>query len=129
MLTAVEDYLVDRPDLAYAHVPSVFGLGVVYPAAGEAGERLAALLAPFDRNPQLERLEQNRLALLLRCVELQDEILEKLQAVARRDQDDQTHSVLRSRVLVQDADRIAAAEGDNAALRLELRRKGGSASA
>lgn len=123
VLTAVEDYLADRPDLAYAHVPSVFGLGVVYVPSGQSGERMAALLAPYDRNPQLERLERNRIELLLRCVELQDE----LDAMRRRETEDQQQSIVRSRVLMHYADRIASAEGDNATLRLEVQRMSGPA--
>ncbi len=119
VLTAVEDYLADRPDLAYAQVPSVFGLGVVYPGAGESGRRLAAVLAPYDRNPHLDRLEQNRLELWLRVVEFQDQ----LRAAAARERQEHEARTVRSRVLVQYADRIAFAEADNAALRLELQRR------
>lgn len=117
----MEDYLANRPDLAYAQVPSVFGLGVVYPRSGEAGTRLAAVLAPYDRNPHLERVEQNRLVLWLRVVELQDQFRAEQEAAAPR-QEHEARTV-RSRVLVQYADRIAFAEADNAALRLELQRR------
>lgn len=118
VLTAVEDYLTDRPDLAYVQVPSVFGLGVIYVPSGQSGERLAALLAPYDRNPQLERLERNRIELLLRCVELQDE----LHTARQWETEHQQQAIVRSRVLMHYADRIAAAEGDNAALRLKVQR-------
>jgi hypothetical protein len=112
VLTAVEDHLAEHPDLAYAHVPSVFGLGIVYPSTGEAAERLRTLLAPYDRNPQLERLEQNRIELFLRVLELQD-ALQATQAKAARD------ARSKARLLLEYSDRLAAAEAENAALRLE----------
>ncbi|MCW2714692.1 MAG: hypothetical protein JWN88_1739 [Frankiales bacterium] len=115
VLTAVEDYLAERPDLVYAHVPSVFGLGVVYSGSAESATRLEQVLAPYDRNPQLQRLEENRIAALLRIIELQDE----LRALSGRVQE---QSAARSRLIVQYADRLAAAEAENAALRLDLQR-------
>ena len=126
VLTAVEDYLADRPDLVYAHVPSVFGLGVVYPRSSEAAGRLEAVLAPYDRASHLERLEQNRIASLLRIIELQDQ----LQAMTAREQAmtarEVAASAVRSRLIVQYADRLAAAEAENAALRLEQQRRSAS---
>jgi hypothetical protein len=113
VLTAVEDYLAESPaDLAYAQVPSVFGLGVVYPRTAPWAERLTALLGPWDRNAHLTRLEQNRIALYLRVLTLQDE------------------SRVKSRLVVAYADRLAAAEAENADLRLErLRRRAGDGAA
>lgn len=108
VLTAVEDYLAEVEDLAYAQVPSVFGLGVLYPRAAPAADRLAELLAPYDNNPLLARLEQNRIALLLRLIELQDTV-----PAANRS---------KARLIVEYADRLASVEGDNAALRLERAR-------
>jgi hypothetical protein len=120
VLTAVEDYLGQSDaDLAYAHVPSVFGLGVVYPRGGEAGERLAALLAHYDRSPLLARLEENRLALFLRVVALQDELrAHDLRLAALRDER-RSETRLRSRVLTKYAERLAAVEAENARLRLQ----------
>lgn len=119
VLTAVEDYLADRSDLVYAHVPSVFGLGVVYPRSSEAAGRLEAVLAPYDRNPHLERLEQNRIASLLRVIELQDELRTQMARAQER-------SALHSRLIVQYADRLAASEAENAALRLQVQRQSAS---
>lgn len=120
VLTAVEDYLADRPDLAYAQVPSVFGLGVVYPGSGQSAERLAAVLSPYDRNPHLERLEQNRLALWLRVVELEDQARAELDASVEGERRERDARSARSRVVTQYADRLARVEAANAALRLQL---------
>jgi len=40
----------------------VFGLGVVYAPEAPWGPKVAELLSQYDRDPLLERLEQNRLA-------------------------------------------------------------------
>ena len=108
VLTAVEDYLAESDvDLAYAHVPSVFGLGVVYPRDAVGADRLAELLAPLDRSPLLGRLEENRLALLLRVIALQDQLGPAGEARAR------------ARLLAHYAERLAAVEAENSRLRLE----------
>ena len=72
--TAVDDFLRDREDLRLAVVPCIFGLGVLYPALAPWAERLWRLLAPYDGNPLLERLEHNRLALYLKVLGLQDDV-------------------------------------------------------
>ncbi len=60
VLTAVEDFLEGRDELAFALVPAFFGLGVIWPREAPYAERVEAILAPWDRNPLLERLEANR---------------------------------------------------------------------
>jgi hypothetical protein len=60
-MTAIEDFLEGHPGLRLAVVPAFFGFGVVWPeAAGWAGA-VASAIAPFDRNPVLERMEKNRI--------------------------------------------------------------------
>jgi len=105
VLTAVEDYLAEAPGLAYAHVPSVFGLGVIYSRSAPAADRLADLLAPYDRSPLLARLEDNRLAMLMRMIELQDMV----PGLSRS----------KARLIVTYAQRLADAEAENVRLRLE----------
>jgi len=73
VLTAVEDFLAERDDLVYVHVPCVFGLGIIYPATADYAPELSEFLRWYDRNALLDRLEQNRVALYLRVIELQDE--------------------------------------------------------
>jgi len=60
VLTAVEDFLAERPDLRFAIVPVFFGLGVIWHPDRPGASALAELLAPWDRNPILERVEANR---------------------------------------------------------------------
>jgi hypothetical protein len=60
VLTAVEDFLAEHDHLRLAVVPAFFGLGVVWDPAATWADDLAAVLAPYDRHPVLERLEANR---------------------------------------------------------------------
>jgi Methyltransferase domain len=60
VLTAVEDFVAQREDVALAIVPVFFGLGVVWHRDAPWSDDVATLLAPWDRNPLLERLEANR---------------------------------------------------------------------
>ena len=59
-LTAVEDFISERPDLRLAVVPAFFGLGFIWHRGAPWADTVAALLAPWDRNPLFERLEANR---------------------------------------------------------------------
>lgn len=60
VLTAVEDFVSGRDGLRLAVVPAFFGLGVVWHQDAPWAEAVAEILAPWDRNPLLERLEANR---------------------------------------------------------------------
>ncbi len=60
VLTAVEDFVQARADLRLAVVPAFFGLGVAWPLAAPYADAVAAIVAPWDRHPMLERLEANR---------------------------------------------------------------------
>lgn len=71
VLTAVEDFLAEHPQLELRVIPCVFGLAVVYDREAPAAGALTDLLDPYVTNPLLERLERNRLALYLRVLELQ----------------------------------------------------------
>jgi hypothetical protein len=105
VLTAVEDFLSSRPELSYAHVPAVFGLGVIWSSSAPYAADAARVLAPWDRNPLLERLEENRLRLYMRVLELQDRL-------GRADP-------ASNLVLLRYAERLADLEAENASLRLE----------
>lgn len=72
VLTAVENFLERREELVLARIASVFGLGVLYPASAPYGEAIAAFLSPYDGSPLLQRLEENRLRLYLKVLDLQD---------------------------------------------------------
>jgi Methyltransferase domain len=60
VLTAVEDFIAGRDELQLAIVPTFFGMGLVWDRTIPEAGALTELLADWDRNPQLERLERNR---------------------------------------------------------------------
>ncbi|HEY8000459.1 MAG TPA: class I SAM-dependent methyltransferase [Solirubrobacterales bacterium] len=61
ILTAVEDFLETHPELAFARVPAFFGFGVIWHPQAHWAEAVRATVAPWDRNPVLERMEANRI--------------------------------------------------------------------
>ncbi|MEO0906020.1 MAG: class I SAM-dependent methyltransferase [Pseudomonadota bacterium] len=76
VLTAVEDFLAEadseeRP-LFYAHVPAVFGLGIIFDAGAPWSTALAELVLPYHANPLIARLEENRLRNWLEVIDWQD---------------------------------------------------------
>ena len=77
VLTAVEDFVeaAERP-LAFAEVPAVFGLGVLFDQDASWSEALGQSLLPYHQNGLIAALEANRLASYLRVIELQDEAAE-----------------------------------------------------
>lgn len=75
VLTAVEDFVADHREdrqLAFAHIPAVFGLGVLFDMDAPFAEALAARLAPLHANRLLARLEESRLANYLAVIAWQD---------------------------------------------------------
>ncbi len=60
ILTAVEDFLAEREGLAFANVPAFFGVGFIWPRDAPWAATVEAILAPWDGNPVLARLEANR---------------------------------------------------------------------
>ena len=72
VLTAVEDFLAERPELEFFYVAPVFGLGVVLDKGAPWAERIRQLLAPYAESPFLARLERNRTELYVRLIEQQD---------------------------------------------------------
>jgi hypothetical protein len=60
VLTAVEDFVDERPGLRLAVVPVFFGLGIVWHRDAPWADDIARIVDPWDRNPVLERLEANR---------------------------------------------------------------------
>lgn len=74
VLTAVEDFLRERPELSFHVIPAIFGLGVIFDLQTPYAERLTEILAPYSSNPLLQRLEDNRLALYLAVLDLQDQL-------------------------------------------------------
>jgi hypothetical protein len=60
ILTAVEDFLAGHPELEFAKVPAFFGFGVIWHHDAPWAADVALAVAPWDKNPVLERLEANR---------------------------------------------------------------------
>lgn len=76
VLTAIDDFTDDmRAEgrlMAYANLPAVFGLGVLFDAQAPFAERLSTLLLPHHNNPLLAELELNRLRNYLAVIDWQD---------------------------------------------------------
>jgi hypothetical protein len=76
VMTAIEDFMAEAAaeghHYAFAEVPAVFGMGVVFAADASWSEAVAALLLPYHRNRLIASLEQNRLANYLTVLEWQD---------------------------------------------------------
>ena len=77
VLTAVEDFIGhvhgQGRTLAFAEVPAVFGLGILFDQDAPWSESLGLHLLPYHDNALLRALEANRLANYLRVIEMQDE--------------------------------------------------------
>jgi SAM-dependent methyltransferase len=60
VLTAAEDFVAAHQELRLAVVPAFFGLGVMWRREAAYSEELERILAPWENNPLLARLERNR---------------------------------------------------------------------
>jgi Methyltransferase domain len=60
VLTAIEDFIEGRDGLRLATIPVFFGVGVLWRSDAPWADALAEIVAPWDRNPLLDRLEANR---------------------------------------------------------------------
>ena len=82
VLTAVEDFLAEADteerSLVFAHIPAVFGLGVVFDASAEWAEDVAGLLLPYHQNDLIAKLEVNRLTNYLTVIDWQDRAAQQL---------------------------------------------------
>ena len=76
VLTAVEDFVeevrMDGGGIAFAEIPAVFGLGILFDTGAEWGDALAELVIPFHENGLLRSLEENRLRNYLAVLDWQD---------------------------------------------------------
>jgi hypothetical protein len=61
VLTAIEDFVDAREDLRLAVVPAFYGLGILWSRSAPWAEAVAEIVDPWDDNPILKRLEENRL--------------------------------------------------------------------
>jgi len=78
VMTAVEDFLEEArgrgATLAFAEIPAVFGLGIVFDTGAAWAPDLTALILPWHENKLLGRLEENRLANYLTVIDWQDRV-------------------------------------------------------
>jgi len=109
VLTAVEHFLAGRDDLAYRHIPAIFGVGVIFPAAAPYAEELDRALAPFHGNPLLEKLERNRIRLFLSLLDAHG--------------GPQVLDSARNRLVAEYDARLSELEAENARLRQEAVRR------
>ncbi len=81
VLTAIEDFCREAEHggrkLLYAHVPAVFGLGVLFDASAPWAEALAEAVLPWHDNPLLAKLENSRLRNYLTVLDWQDGFLQR----------------------------------------------------
>ena len=59
-LTAIEDFLGPRESTRLAVVPAFFGFGIIWSQTSPWADAVAEVVAPFDRNPVVQRLESHR---------------------------------------------------------------------
>lgn len=77
VLTAVEDF-VERTraeegrELAFAYIPAVFGMAVLFDATAEWAPAVAPLLIPHHQSALLQSMEENRLRNYLHVIEMED---------------------------------------------------------
>lgn len=86
VLTAAEDFVAADEELQLAVVPMFFGFGAIWHRGAPWADRVAAILAPWDRNPVLERLEGNRVYHLATAHERLAEIWAMRERLARQEQ-------------------------------------------
>lgn len=69
VLTAIEDFLTDRPDLEFLRVPCIFGLGFLFPREAQWADAVRQLIRPLHENELLARMERNRVDLFVRLLD------------------------------------------------------------
>jgi len=76
VLTAVEDFIdgarSEARPLAFANVPAVLGLGVLFDASAPWAGKVASIVQPWHNNELIASLELNRLRNYLAVIEWQD---------------------------------------------------------
>lgn len=76
VLTAVEDFAEPFGEqLAFALIPGVFGLGILFSGEASWAQELSGYLMPYHQNAIMATLEENRLRNYLQVIALQDKFL------------------------------------------------------
>jgi len=86
VLTALEDFVRERPGLRLAVVTAFFGFGVVWHEGAPSANAVASILEPWDRSPLLGRLEANRVAHLAGRIALGGELEDAAARIAEQRQ-------------------------------------------
>lgn len=75
VLTAVEDVLTmfERDGWSFELVPAVFGMGLVLRGASDGADRIVAALRPYTTSTLLATMENNRIALYTKLLQMQYE--------------------------------------------------------
>ncbi len=73
VLTAVEDYVAEQPEVEHHVVEAVFGLGILFSATAPWAPRVRELASAYQL-PLIARLERNRLDLYVEVLRLQREL-------------------------------------------------------
>ena len=82
VLTAIEDFLVERPSIRFAVIPAFFGFGVLWCSEPPWAAAVEEIVRPFDRHPVLQRLESDRVVHLLSHQGLKRQLVELQQELA-----------------------------------------------
>jgi SAM-dependent methyltransferase len=85
VLTAAEDFVARDEELRLAVVPAFFGFGLVWHGGAPWAAAVAELVDPWDGNPLLRRLEENRIYHLATSHARQVQLWSLEQRLARRD--------------------------------------------
>lgn len=86
VLTAVEDFLETHPELRLLRIPSVFGVGFVFPSSAPWASEIERIVGPLHDLPLLTILERNRMDLFIRVLDLQDEVERQRQRLEELEQ-------------------------------------------
>ncbi|MFA1537706.1 class I SAM-dependent methyltransferase [Actinomadura monticuli] len=116
VLTAVEDALGDAVGWRFAIVPAVFGFGVLMRAEAPAAAEVFEALRPYTSSELLAAMENNRIALYTRILQLQYE------ATARADDANRLAETVtaQQRELAELRSELNRSRSENAARRQEL---------
>jgi predicted O-methyltransferase YrrM len=77
--TAIDDFVKAHPEYSYRSIDAVFGLGALTLAGTEPDAIVGEAFGRYD-NALVRRLEQNRLELYLKVIELQDRLNQRAAA-------------------------------------------------
>jgi len=79
VMTAIEDFMAEHDGLRLAVIPIFFGCGLLWPEDAPWADEVAEIVAPWDRNPILERIETARVTQLVQRHSREQEIDERFE--------------------------------------------------